>query len=164
MDKQGLEKTDVDIKIPNIRGMVKKTDYNTKIAEIEIKIPSVTGLVTAAALNKKNQAEIETKILDIDNLATKAALNKKPQEFKIKYRKTDNDTKITEIQNKIQDVCSFDTKLRGINTIATSIKIRHVHTETKLNEHITSNKKTNRLSDKRSWTIINKGANEGINK
>ena len=57
--------------------MVKKTDYNTKIAEIEIKIPSVTGLVTAAALNKKNQAEIETKILDIDNLATKAALNTK---------------------------------------------------------------------------------------
>ena len=77
MDKQGLEKTDVDIKIPNIRGMVKKTDHNTKIAEIEIKIPSVTGLVTAAALNKKNQAEIETKILDIDNLATKAALNTK---------------------------------------------------------------------------------------
>ena len=63
MDKQGLEKTDVDIKIPNIRGMVKKTDYNTRIAEIEIKIPSVTGLVTAAALNKKIKQRLKPKYL-----------------------------------------------------------------------------------------------------
>ena len=56
LDKQGLEKTDVDIKISNIRGLVKNTDYNTKIAEIEIKIPSVTGLVPAAALNKKKSS------------------------------------------------------------------------------------------------------------
>ena len=33
---------DVDRKIPNIDGLVKKTDYNTTLAEIENKIPSIT--------------------------------------------------------------------------------------------------------------------------
>ena len=41
--------------IPNNNGIVKKTDYNTKIAEVQNKIPSVTGLANTAAINTKPQ-------------------------------------------------------------------------------------------------------------
>ena len=51
-------------------GLVKKTDYNTNIAEIENKMPSVTGLVTAAALKTKTTG-IESKIFDFNNLTEK---------------------------------------------------------------------------------------------
>ena len=44
--------------------MVKKTDYNTKIAEVQNKIPSVTGLANTAAINTKT-TEIENKNLSI---------------------------------------------------------------------------------------------------
>ena len=56
-DKQGFEKKIevVDRKIPNISGLVKKTDYYTMIAEIENKIPSVTCLVTTATLKDWTQ-------------------------------------------------------------------------------------------------------------
>lgn len=80
-EKQGFEKKIevVDRKIPNISGLVKKTDYYTMIAEIENKIPSVTCLVTTATLNIKG-ARIEHKIPDTTNLASKASLNTKATE------------------------------------------------------------------------------------
>ena len=46
--------------MPNISELVKKTDYNGKIAEIESKTPSITGLATTAALTA-----IENKIPNI---------------------------------------------------------------------------------------------------
>ena len=51
-DKSSSEKriSDKDKKIPNISGLVKKTDCNAKITEIESKIPGITGLATTAAL------------------------------------------------------------------------------------------------------------------
>ena len=44
-DKKSLEKKvdNVDKIITNTSGLVKKTNYNTKIREIENNIPSVTG-------------------------------------------------------------------------------------------------------------------------
>ena len=58
-NKQGPEKKieNVDIKIPNTSGLVKKIDYNTKIREIENKIPSVTVLMTAAAFQYKSRRD-----------------------------------------------------------------------------------------------------------
>ena len=44
---------DVEEKIPNTSGLVKKTVYNSKITKIENKIPIVTGLVTTATFNTK---------------------------------------------------------------------------------------------------------------
>ena len=44
-------------KIPDVSGLVKKTDFNAKITEIEGKIPSISGLATNSALTaieKKN--------------------------------------------------------------------------------------------------------------
>ena len=62
-------------KVNNIdtSGLVKKTDYNTKISEIEDKIPDTSGLVKKTDYNTKI-TEIENKISDISGLATKTAL------------------------------------------------------------------------------------------
>ena len=46
--------------IPNTGGLVKKTDYITKITEIENKIASITGLVTTTALRTKHLRTIES--------------------------------------------------------------------------------------------------------
>ena len=70
-DKQGLEKNieDVDKKIHNTTGLVRKADYNTKIAEIENRTPDTTDLATNLALNTK-ATEVESKIPDITNVTT----------------------------------------------------------------------------------------------
>ena len=44
--------------------VVKKTDYNAKIAEIENKIPDISNLATKTALNT-----VENKIPDVSGLA-----------------------------------------------------------------------------------------------
>ena len=87
LDNQSLEKKieHVDKKIPNAKGLVKKTDLNKEVAVIENKIISVTRLTTTASLNTR-ATEIENQIADITNLATKAALN----------------TKVTEVESKIE--------------------------------------------------------------
>ena len=55
---------------------------NTKITEIECKIPSTNGLVTNSALTT-----VENKIPHVSNLV----------------KKTDYNTKISEIENKVSD-------------------------------------------------------------
>ena len=102
--KTEVDKLDIDKLVPvptdlsklsNVveNDVIKKTDYNSKIAEIENKIPDVTNLAIKTALNtvqnkipdtsslvKKNDynakiTEMEGKIIDVTNLATKTALN-----------------------------------------------------------------------------------------
>ena len=102
--KTEVDKLDIDILVPvptdlsklsNVveNDVIKKTGYNSKIAEIENKIPDVTNLATKTALNtvqnkipdtsslvKKNDYNakinaMEGKILDVTNLATKTALD-----------------------------------------------------------------------------------------
>ena len=70
-------------KIPDTSGLVKKLHYNAKITEIENKIPSITGLSKTSALTA-----LETKIPIISSLV------------KIK---TDYNTNITEIEKKFTD-------------------------------------------------------------
>ena len=62
--------------------LLKKIDCNTKITETEGKIPSISGLATNAALTT-----VENKIPNISSLV----------------KKTDYDTKITEIEKKLTD-------------------------------------------------------------
>ena len=51
-DGSGLEDkiNEIDKKIPDVSGLVKKTDLDSKITEIEGKIPSIAGLATRSAL------------------------------------------------------------------------------------------------------------------
>ena len=54
---------DVNKKIYNTSGVVKKTDCNAKITEIEKKIQEITRVTPKTALNRKT-TEIENKIPD----------------------------------------------------------------------------------------------------
>ena len=95
-------------KVDNIdaSSLVKKTDYNTKIAEIEGKIPDISNLATKTALTT-----VENKIPDTNNLATKIALtiveNKIPGISSL-VKKSDHNTKITEVENKVKKLENFD--------------------------------------------------------
>ena len=70
----------VEQKIPDVSGLVKKTDFNAKVPEIEGKIRNISGLATNSALT-----DVENKIPDDSSLV----------------KKTDYNTKITEIENKV---------------------------------------------------------------
>ena len=70
--------------------VVKKTDYNAKIAEMENKIPDISNLATKTALNT-----IENEIPDTSSLV----------------KKTDCNTEITKIEGKIPDVSNLATKI-----------------------------------------------------
>ena len=65
---------DVDKKIPNSSGLVKKTDCNTKIPDIENKIPSITrakktnNLVIGNADDEKNLYPDSRKFIFLINL------------------------------------------------------------------------------------------------
>ena len=66
-------------KIPDVSGLVKKTDFNAKVTEIEGEIPSISGLATTSAL-----ATVENKIPDVSSLVKKTDYNKKYQILKKK--------------------------------------------------------------------------------
>ena len=58
--------TELEKKIPDTSGLVKKINYNTKITEIEGKIPDASSLATKTALTT-----VENKIPDVSSLANK---------------------------------------------------------------------------------------------
>ena len=62
-------KKELETKIPDASGLVKKTDHNAKITEIEGNIPSISGLATNAALTT-----VESKIPNISSLIKKKQL------------------------------------------------------------------------------------------
>ena len=62
--------------------LLKKTNYNAKIADIEGKNPDVSNLATKTALTT-----VENKIPSVSNLV----------------KKTDYNTKVTEIENKLNN-------------------------------------------------------------
>ena len=90
-------------KVNNIdtSGFVLKTTHNSDKTELEKKIPDVTDFVKKVKLT-----ELENKIPDISNLATKIALttveNKIPDVTNL-VTKTDYNTKVTEIENKLNN-------------------------------------------------------------
>ena len=71
-----LDKSELESKIPDTSGLVKKTDYDSKITDIEGKIPDISNLATKTALTA-----VENKIPNVSSLV----------------KKTDYDTKVTEI-------------------------------------------------------------------
>ena len=101
-----VKKTDYNklvTKLDNIdtSGLIKKTHYNTKISEIEDKIPDISGLSTKTALTT-----VENKIPSISNFATKTASTKvenKIPSISGLVKKTDYNTKITDIENKLNN-------------------------------------------------------------
>ena len=69
--------------------MVKKTDFNIKVAEIEAKIPSISGLTTNSALTA-----VENKIPDVSSLVKRQITIQRLVKLKIKLM-------ITILTNKV---------------------------------------------------------------
>ena len=139
-------------KVDNIdtSDFVLKTKYQTDKTELEKKIPDVTNFV------KKKLTELENKIPDVSSLATKTALtaveNKIPSVSNL-VKKTDYNTKVTEIENKLNNH-NHDKYITTpeFNTLAASVfnaRLAQANLITKtdfdaklwsLNRKITSNK------------------------
>ena len=127
-------------KVDNIdtSGLVKKTDYNTKITEIEDKIPDSSSFVKKTAYNTEI-TEIEGKIPDISDLATKTALttveNKIPSITGL-VKKTDCNTMITDIENKLNNhnhykyVATSDSNTLAANVFNTRLAQANLITKT----------------------------------
>ena len=79
-----------------------KTKHNTVKKKLEKKIPDVTDFVKKAKLT-----ELENKISNVSSLVTKTALiaveNKIPSVSNLVKKKTDNVTKISELENGLTD-------------------------------------------------------------
>ena len=78
-----------------------KTNYNTDKTKLEKKILDVTDFVKKAKLN-----ELENKIPDVSNLVAEtalAAVENKISDISNLVKKTNYNTKITEIENKLNN-------------------------------------------------------------
>ena len=89
----------IEDKIPDISNLATKSNLNTKINEVKNEIPSITGLATISALTA-----VENKIPSNSGLATISTLtaveNKIPSISSL-VEKTDYDTKVGEIENRM---------------------------------------------------------------
>ena len=65
--------------MPNVRNLVKKTDYNAKINDIDNEKPSITNLATTAAFTT-----VENKVPNVSDLVKKAEYNAKISDVEIK--------------------------------------------------------------------------------
>ena len=102
-----MDKLDIAKKVPVPVDLSQLSDvkdvYNTKIQNIEDKIPVITNLAINASLSTKIN-EVKGDIPKITNLATTAfltALENKIANVSNLVKKTDYNTKIGEIENKI---------------------------------------------------------------
>ena len=78
-----------------------KTKYQTDKTDLEKKIPNVTDFVKEAKFT-----EFEKKISDVSNLATKiafATVENKIPDVSSRVKKTGNNAKVIEIENKLTD-------------------------------------------------------------
>ena len=71
--KYNTDKTELENKIPNTSGLIKKTDCNTKIIELKVKFLILVVLLKKTNYNTKI-AELENNIPDISSSATKISL------------------------------------------------------------------------------------------
>ena len=94
--------TTVKNKIPNINNLATKTELIT----VENKLPDISNLVTKAALTT-----VDNKIPNTSNLATKTLVNNvedKIPNISNLFKKSDYDTKITNIENNVRQSEAYD--------------------------------------------------------
>ena len=99
---------------------VKKSDYGTKVGNLELKIPDISGLLATSTFNSK-VGELENKIKtaesrpDISNLATKIGLknveNKIPDSNAF-VKKTDYATEISGIKSDYVTKAALTSQLK----------------------------------------------------
>ena len=103
----------IENKIPDTSGLIKKTDYNTKITETEGKIPNVSNLATKTALTT-----VENKMPNVSSLVKIADYNTKMTEIDNKLNNRNRDKYITtpEFNTLAADV--FNVRLARANLVA----------------------------------------------
>ena len=106
-------KYDMDKSELEITGLVKKTDYNTKITEIEGKIPDVSNLAIKTALTT-----VENKILDVSSLIKKIDYNIKITEIENKLNNYTHDKYITTPEFNTLAADPFNARLKQANLVA----------------------------------------------
>ena len=127
-----IKQNKLENKIPDTSGLVKKTDYNTKITEMEGKIPDVSNLAAKTSLTA-----VENKIPDASSLVKKTDYNTKITEIENKLNNHNHDKYITtpEFNNLVTDV--FNARLAQANLVA---KINIDCTESSLDNKSVANK------------------------
>ena len=103
LDNDKLVPVPVDLsKLSNVvkNDVIKKTAYNTKIAEIVGKIPDISNLATKTSLTS-----VENKIPDTNSFV----------------KKTDCNTRNADIENKIPDISNLATKT-NLTTVINKVK------------------------------------------
>ena len=128
--------SELENRIPDSSGLIKKTYYNTKITEIECKIPDISNLLTNTALTA-----VENKIPSVSNLVKKTDYNTKITDIENKLNNHNHDKYIdtTEINKLAVDVFNvrlaqgnlikkpdFDAKLSSLNKKITQNKTKHL--------------------------------------
>ena len=133
----------VDKKIPDVSGLVKKTNFNTKVTEIEDKISSITGLATNSVLTA-----VENKIPDVSSLVKNTDYNTKINDIEKNITNHNHDKYITtpEFNTMVASTFNarlaaqtdliikreFDIKLKGISDRVTKNKTKHLIVENEL--------------------------------
>ena len=100
----------------NTSGLVKRTDYNTKIAQIQGKTPDVTNLTTKTVLTT-----VENKIPSVSSLVKETDYNTKITEIETKLNNHNHDKYITtpEFNTLAADV--FNARLAKANLVTKTI-------------------------------------------
>ena len=133
-------------------GLVKKTDYNTKVTSIEAQIAGLTNsFVTRTnfsadtnALDDKTDG-VEKKNPNINGLATKTSLNS--------YLQTSTfNSKVTEVESKIKDADIAKSAFTKANSIKSDLNDYAEKTDV-ANDHVTNANLMSRLNDLKSQHI-----------
>ena len=146
-DTSGLvKKTDcntkiaeIEDKIPDSSSFVKKTNYNTKITVIEGKIPNISGLATKTAL-----ATVENKIPSINGLVKETNYNTKITDIENKLNNHNHDKYVATSEFNTLAANVFNARLAQANLIK---KADFYATLSSLNRKITANKTKHFLND-----------------
>ena len=86
--------------------MVKKNNFNAEVTEIEGKIPSITGLAANSALTA-----VENKIPDVSHLVKKTDYNTKMSDIEKKINDQNHDKYITTPEFNTMAASTFNARL-----------------------------------------------------
>ena len=129
------DKSELENKILDTSGLVKKIDYNTKITEIEGKIPDVSSLATETALNT-----VKSKIPEVSSLVKKTDYNTKITEIENKLNNHNHDKYITTPEFNTLGADVFNARLKQANLVT---KTDFDNSISSLNNEIAANKTKN---------------------